>query len=259
MDIIFKWIGSATWILNVNAYKIACDPVLCKKGTVQNYKYFKSTRLTDPLYAIDDLDNVDLWILSHDHEDHFDKEGIIKISDKSFKIIHRSNEKKLINNNVANYKVLSWGQDYNISDQNLSINIEAVPGIHSKFKVLSKLIGNNNGYIIKIYQNNETFIIYYTGDDVFNKKRFEKYYKGKIDLVIANAGAAHIGKGILGAVIGRITNDYNDILNMANSIDSKLIIPIHWGTFSHYLDNSNNYKDSLNKIKIVKAGETVRL
>ncbi len=45
----FKWIGAATWVLNINGLKIACDPVLCPKNTVHKYAPgLKSKRLTEP-------------------------------------------------------------------------------------------------------------------------------------------------------------------------------------------------------------------
>ncbi len=47
----FKWIGAATWIMKINELKIACDPVLCPKNTVQQYAPgYKSKRLTEPVF-----------------------------------------------------------------------------------------------------------------------------------------------------------------------------------------------------------------
>ena len=37
MDVRFKWIGGATWLLEVGDVRIGCDPVLCPMGTVQDY------------------------------------------------------------------------------------------------------------------------------------------------------------------------------------------------------------------------------
>ncbi len=42
MDIEFNWIGGATFVLTLDNLKIACDPVLCKKGIVQDYFWFKT-------------------------------------------------------------------------------------------------------------------------------------------------------------------------------------------------------------------------
>lgn len=45
MKIVFKWIGGATFILSIDDLNIAVDPVLCDKGTVQDFFWFKSERI----------------------------------------------------------------------------------------------------------------------------------------------------------------------------------------------------------------------
>ena len=48
MELQFRWIGGAAWTLHVGRLTIACDPVLCPRGAVQDYGFFKTTRLQDP-------------------------------------------------------------------------------------------------------------------------------------------------------------------------------------------------------------------
>jgi len=86
MKAVFKWIGGATWTLSLDGLKIACDPVLCKAGTVQDYFWFTSRRLNDPAFTGSDFEGVDLWLLTHGHEDHLDTEGL-KVISGSQKII----------------------------------------------------------------------------------------------------------------------------------------------------------------------------
>lgn len=255
MNLQFKWIGGATWLIRYGNITIASDPVLCPKGTIQDYQQFKSTRLNDPAFTENDFRDVNLWVLSHGHEDHVDEMGLRYISNSACIINHQSNVEQLFHTNI---KTLSWGQEYQITCQDVTIDITAIPAIHAKYKFLSKLVGDNNGYILKLSHNDETTTIYYTGDDVFRKRRFAKYYQGPIDLIIANAGAAHVGKGMLGALIGRITNNFNDLRRMAKVLKPKVLIPIHWGTFSHYLDKPELYRDG-GVIKIVGVGETVKI
>jgi L-ascorbate metabolism protein UlaG (beta-lactamase superfamily) len=58
MNIEFKWIGGATWILDVQGLRIACDPVLCPARTVQDYGFFSCKRLNDPVFADNDFENM---------------------------------------------------------------------------------------------------------------------------------------------------------------------------------------------------------
>jgi len=37
MELIFNWIGGATFVLSIGDLNIACDPVLCEKETIQDF------------------------------------------------------------------------------------------------------------------------------------------------------------------------------------------------------------------------------
>ena len=110
MEIIFYWIGGATFILSIGDLNIAVDPVLCEKGTVQDYFWFKSKRIEQPIYTEKDFENIDLWLITHNHEDHLDSIGLSKISNSS-KIISNKNSSKILQENGKNdLTVLSWKQ-----------------------------------------------------------------------------------------------------------------------------------------------------
>ena len=69
MGVIFYWIGGATFILSIGNLNIAVDPVLCTKGIVQDYFWFKSRRIEEPVYNERDFDNIDLCLITHNHKD----------------------------------------------------------------------------------------------------------------------------------------------------------------------------------------------
>jgi N-acyl-phosphatidylethanolamine-hydrolysing phospholipase D len=48
MEILFHWIGGATFVMTIGNINIACDPVLCERGKIQDYFWFKSKRLEEP-------------------------------------------------------------------------------------------------------------------------------------------------------------------------------------------------------------------
>lgn len=52
VDLTFHWVGGATWSLTVDGITVAGDPVLCPAGTVQDYGWFRSRRLEDPVYMV---------------------------------------------------------------------------------------------------------------------------------------------------------------------------------------------------------------
>ncbi len=236
MKISVKWIGGATWIMKAGPLTIACDPVLCPAGTVQDYRYFKTRRLNDPLYDVSDFSGIDLWLLTHEHEDHIDSEGAEKISAESVIVAHRGLRRLLEKRGLHGCRLLAWGEETRAEFGPLSVTVRAVPAVHAAVPGLGRYIGNGNGYVLKISDNTGALTLYVTGDSVFKKRRIRGVIPEKIDIVIANAGAARVGTGLLGKLIGRITNGSRDICRMAAFFKPKAVIPVHWGTFSHYME-----------------------
>jgi len=260
MNITFKWIGGATWILQIDSVKIACDPVLCSEGHVQDYKYFKTTRLNSPVYNESDFKNVNLWLLTHNHEDHIDSKGFEMIENDSVIISHKS-LKSLFKNNIHKHlRFLKRNDESEISVDGVNINVKAVPAVHAKKSFLGNMVGNGNGYILEITRSILIYRIYITGDSVYNKKLKKNVGYANIDLIIANSGSAMAGRSLLSRIIGRITNNTGDIKKMNTDLNPGMIIPVHWGTFSHYSEiiTDDSFK-GYDNIKIINPGEIIEL
>ena len=68
------FVGTATTIIRYQGFTILTDPNFLHRGEQVHIGYgMHSTRLTDPAIDFDDLPTIDFVILSHLHEDHFDK------------------------------------------------------------------------------------------------------------------------------------------------------------------------------------------
>jgi L-ascorbate metabolism protein UlaG (beta-lactamase superfamily) len=259
MNISFKWIGGATWVLHIDNIKIACDPVLCPEGSIQDYKYFKTKRLNNPVYDESDFSDVNLWLLTHNHEDHIDKYGLKMIHKDSTIISHKSLNAIIKKEIYGNIRFLGWNEETDVLIDGINIKIKAIPAIHAKKALFSSMVGNGNGYLIKITKNNSKYCIYVTGDSVYNKNINRYIGISNIDLIIANAGSAMIGKSFLSKIIGRITNNISDVINMNMDMKPIKLIPIHWGTFTHYSENITPESFNNYNIKTVLVGESITL
>jgi len=89
---------------------IAVDPVLCERGTIQDYFWFKSQRIEQPVYTEKDFENIDLWLITHNHEDHLDKIRLSKISNSSKVISNKNASKILQESGINDLEVLIWKQ-----------------------------------------------------------------------------------------------------------------------------------------------------
>src|SRR5690242_7697965 len=69
-----EFIGTATTIIRFHGLTILTDPNFLHRGERVHIGYgMHSTRLTHPAIDFDHLPPIDLVVLSHLHEDHFDK------------------------------------------------------------------------------------------------------------------------------------------------------------------------------------------
>src|SRR3954468_14260853 len=69
------FVGTATVIIRYGDLTILTDPNFLHKGDHVHLGYgLTSERLTDPAMEMEQLPQIDAVVLSHDHEDHFDKQ-----------------------------------------------------------------------------------------------------------------------------------------------------------------------------------------
>ncbi len=250
MNVKFKWIGGATFILSINNLRIAIDPVLCKQGTVQDFFWFKSKRTEQPIYNKNDFENIDLWLITHNHDDHLDDIGISKISKLSNAVCNKNSFKKLKKRGIENLTVLKRNETKNYKLKNYEIKIEAVTAIHGINPVSALLAGKGNGYYLIISNKQEKVRIYITGDTVYKSKIIKRFRDRKIDLLIPNMGAAKKGSWIM-----TLTLNSEMLKKMIYKLNPKIIIPVHYGTFEHYKEPVEVIKNIRDKrIKIVEIG-----
>ena len=252
MKINFKWIGGATFIITIDNIKIAVDPVLCKKGTIQDYFWFKSKRLEDPVYTENDFKNCNLWLITHNHDDHLDKLGLGIIENNAKIITNKNSLKKLQSKNLSNITVLNWREKTQYKNGKYTIEIEAIPAIHGINPLSALFAGKVNGYLLTITNKLETKHIYITSDTVFKQKVIQVVKNKKIDLLIPNMGAAKQGSWIM-----TLTLNAKMLHKIAEILQPKLIIPVHFSTFEHYVEPiSATKKYAIKNIEILKVGES---
>lgn len=255
MKILFYWIGGATFILSIGNLKIAVDPVLCEKGIVQDYFWFKSKRIEQPIYTEMDFENIDLWLITHNHEDHIDSIGLSVISNLS-KIISNKNSSKILQENGKNdLTILSWNQTKEFNIKGYEIEIEAIPAIHGVNPLSALIAGKVNGYYLTVSKGKEKIRIYITGDTVYKNKIIKTFENKEIDLLIPNMGAAKQGSWIMS-----LTLNSKMLKKMISKLNPEIVIPVHYGTFAHYKEPVENIKEIDDKrIKIVEVGSKTEL
>jgi L-ascorbate metabolism protein UlaG (beta-lactamase superfamily) len=249
MDIHFKLIGGATWILTIDDLKIACDPALDP-----DYP----ERVEDPVYSDEDFENIDIWLITHDHFDHIDEIGLTKIEPESLIITHKIAADDLKATNSSNINELKWKEKKTIEIEGFKVTIEAIPAIHAVNPLLALTIIGGNGYWITLEKFDQTLDFYVSGDTVPKWVVLKSLRGRKADLFIPNMGCARAAEGILGLLFGPLTMNARMMKRMKNILKPEITIPVHFGTFSHYSEPISvveKWNDP--SVKILKPGEEI--
>ncbi|MBX2842891.1 MAG: MBL fold metallo-hydrolase [Flammeovirgaceae bacterium] len=246
----FKWIGGATWVLYYQGLRIACDPVLCNKGTLQDYGFFKSKRITGPKCVEDDFKGIDLWLITHAH--HLDDAGLQKIEPDSKILTHKNAVKKLKSIAPLDLNKMRSGKTIFFQKGEIEIEVEAMPAVHGNNLISSKLAGGVNGYWININYQFEQISIYVTGDTVLNNRIRNHLKNKKVDILIPNMG------GVLeNRFGGPLTMNAAMLEEMSNLLKPSLIFPVHFNSFKHYSEPIEKLKKLKFKgLRLLEEGDS---
>lgn len=235
-DAVFHWMGGPSWYLDVQGVRIACDPAFAPRGTVVNFGFFSSQKLEDPVFDRAVLAGVDLWLVTHGHADHLDNEGLAQIGRNSSVIAPRTLAQKLkefspILLDRANPKiVMKYGT--------VSVSVERVPMVHGRFPLTAFFAGGGNGYYLQVRHMYSSLDLYVTGDTVQTPEVVRFFRDKNVDVVVANTGRALAGTRGPWKSLGRLTMSFADAVTLARTIEARKLIPVHFGTFSHYSENT---------------------
>ena len=213
------WLGHSSLMININGYKILTDPVFEKKVSIVGPGRFNGELPLNP----EELVNIDVVIISHDHYDHLNKYSIkllIPITQRF--IVPLAVRKRLVAWGVPENKIieLDWWDHY-LFDEHL--NITATPAQHFS----GRGMGDRNKSLWASWViTTPDFNIFFSGDSgYFNgfKAIGEKF--GPFDMTFIECGAYN--------ELWRPVHMFPEETAQAHlDLRGNLLHPIHWGTFN---------------------------
>ena len=118
------WIGHATFLIKLGDTTIITDPVFEKN---MGPLIFGPKRFVDPAININELPNVDLFLLTHNHYDHLSTRTIQRFPYKKAKVVTALKLGKYFRKNGFNdVNELDWLEEIKIND----IKITFLPAVH---------------------------------------------------------------------------------------------------------------------------------
>ncbi len=216
---ILVWFGHSSYFIQIDGIRILVDPVFSGNASPipNTVRSFKGT----DRYAVEDLPGIDYLFISHDHYDHLDYETIIKLKNKT---------KKVICGLGVGAHFAFWGYDANnIIEKNWNETIDfgngfvvyTTPARHFSGRGLSRCNTLWMSYLlqtpnIKIYIGGDSgYDTHFT--DIGNKH-------GPVDLAIIDNGQYDVKWRYIHTLP-------HEVLQAAKDLKAKRLFPVHSSKF----------------------------
>jgi len=222
------FVGNATVLLRCGGFTILTDPNFLHQGEHVHLGYgIRSARRTNPAIEIEDLPAFDLVVLSHMHEDHFDRVVEQKLN-KDVPIVTTPHAAaKLQRKGFRSvYAVPTWASQQVVKGD-AHLKITAMPGIHGP-RLLQAALPPVMGSLLEFQTpTGETrFRLYISGDTLVHDQLHEIPQRyPDIDLALIHLG----GTRVLGILL---TMDGQQGVKAIQIIGPRAAIPIHFNDYT---------------------------
>ena len=245
---LLTFVGTATVLLRYAGFTVLTDPNFLHRGDHVHLGYgLKSRRLTNPAFEMKDLHPFDILVLSHLHEDHFDR-LVERRLDKGTMIATTSQAAESLRkkNFYRAYGLDTW-QVLNLTKGNNSLSITALPGRHGPGPVASLLPAVMGSLLeFRADDGKKTLRVYISGDTLMYKdlreipKRFPD-----IDLALLHLG----GTKILGLMV---TMNGKQGLQLVKLINPHEFIPIHYNDYDVFKSSLEEFQKAVDEACLSK-------
>ena len=260
-DDYIAWIGHATFLIKLGETSIITDPVFSKNA---GPLIFGPDRFTEPALKLNEIPNIDLFLLTHNHYDHQDMSTIRKFPYKNAKVILPLKLSKYFKR-FSDVNELDWYEQIKINE---SLKITLLPAVHWSKRSLWDTNKTLWGSFLIEYKDKKIFFACDTGIGDIYKELGKKY--GPIDLAFINAGAYQFYPIMPIKDKSVYHTNPEEALSIAQDLKSKKVIAMHWGTIILSLEpimeppvrfkkNAEKYGFKKNDAIIFKIGQVTPL
>ena len=254
------WIGHATFLIKLGDTTIITDPLFSKNS---GPLIFGPKRYVDSAIRLNELPKTDLFLLTHNHYDHLDYSTIRNFPYKKSKvIIPLKLSKYFTRNGFIDVNELDWYEEIKVNDD---LKVTLLPAVHWSKRTLTDTNKTLWGNFLIEYKDKKIFFACDTGYGDIYKLLGNKY--GPIDLTFINIGAYNF-KPMFDRSIYHATPE--EALNIAQDLNSKKVIGMHWGTIVlslepimeppiRFKDNAEKYGFTKENTILFKIGQVSKL
>ena len=222
------WLDHASFIIKLGDTTIITDPVF---ENYYGYLGFGTKKYIEPPLKLNELPEINLFLLTHNHLDHMSQKTINNFPYKNTKVLVPLKLGKYFTRNgykKDNVKEMDWFDKVKVNDE---ITVTMLPSQHwSKRWIWGD--GNTNrslwGSFLIEYQGKKIFFACDTGPAPFYKDLGKKF--GPIDLGFGNIGAYNF-EALTGVKDKSIYHaNPEELLSLMQDLKVKKVVGMHFGT-----------------------------
>jgi L-ascorbate metabolism protein UlaG (beta-lactamase superfamily) len=256
-----QFIGTATLIIRYGGFTVLTDPNFTQKGEFVHLGYgIFSERLTDPAISLADLPPIDVGVLSHFHEDHFDKR-VQRELPRTFPIVTTPSAARILKRQGFDSVAVGPWQAVTYDNGQTRLKITAMPGLHA-CGLFSELLPPVMGSMLEfspIDEDGPTYRIYLSGDTMVHEdlNAIPQVFP-EIDVAVLHLG----GTRIMGKTV---TMDAEHGLELMRLLNAKVTIPVHYNDYTVFQSPLEDFQQLVRenhmdkRVQYVSHGEQVAL
>lgn len=248
------WIGHSTFLLQVDGLNILTDPIFSNRASPVSFAGPK--RSTPPAMTLQQLPDIDVVLISHNHYDHLDSATVKALrkkqpDDPPVYFVPLGQKSWFDKRNIENVTELDWWHSGTIGD----ITFHAVPVQHwSSRSPFDRNKALWAGFLIDSPSLRTLFV----GDSGYSDD-FKTIAKklGKVDLALVPIGAYDPRWFMKSAHMNP-----EEALQVVKDVGAKRAIGMHWGTFAltdEPMAEPGERADATGVIETPKPGQTINL
>ena len=214
------WFGHSSYLIHCRGVNILVDPVL--SGSASPFSFMVKAFAGSDIYKVEDLPQIDMVIITHNHYDHLDKDTIQYLSDR-VPVFYTSLGvgKSLISCSVKvkNITEMDWWEGGRISDD---IQLWATPARHFSGRGIKRGGSLWSSFVLHIFG----YSIYLGGDSGYGDhfKAIGAQF-GPFDLAILECGQYNTSWPFIHMMP-------EEAVQASLDLNAKVFMPVHWGKFT---------------------------
>lgn len=253
------FIGNATTLLRLGDFTLLTDPNFVPAGARVHLGYGAWTRrVRDPAMPLADLPALDLVVLSHLHDDHFDRTVRAELPHRTPIFTTAQAHRRLSRWGFRAVRELPTWETYDWARGRQRLRLTAVPGRHGP-GLAGRLLPQVMGTVIELIVDGVCRLrLYQTGDTLCLPSLEEVPRRcGDIDAMLVHLGGARL-LGVL------LSMDDRQGVALTELIRPRLTIPVHYDDYTVCKSPLSDFlararEQGLTGVRPITRGDTINL